>query len=255
MLSGSHYCRRVRKPHFAHELMRLRNSTLRSLSSLSSLRETRFDELDAHTHTACGLRPGAWGMAMKLLDAQEIGAELLAIFDGSGKGEVAGSVRRGKRQPRDIELLLPLPGDGEGDGIFAAIEECCRCVDGLFGNEEERFEERFVCEAVKGLRVRFKYCQLAFAEWLLDDGQVTRNFKVDVFRYVPGPLGNRGWLLLMRTGPAEFSRRCAAKWQREGGTSREAFLIDAHGERIATPTEMDAFRELGIDWLPAWERV
>lgn len=74
-----------------------------------------------------------------------------------------------------------------------------------------------------------------------------------------------GWILLLRTGPAQFSRQLVVGRGRKTKDGRPGlrpahvrcdggWLTWSSGEKIPTPTEQDACRVLGIPFVPPQER-
>jgi len=76
-----------------------------------------------------------------------------------------------------------------------------------------------------------------------------------------------GWILLLRTGPAAFSRQLVVERGRKTKDGRPGLrpehIVSADGwltyrrsgERIPTPTEQDACMVLGIPYADPWERA
>lgn len=88
--------------------------------------------------------------------------------------------------------------------------------------------------------------------------------RIDLF----SPSAERlGWILLLRTGPAAFSRQLVVPRGRRTKDGRPG-LLPPHilprdgwltertsGYRILTPTEHAAFEVLGLPWSSPWERT
>jgi len=184
---------------------------------------------------------------MQLEEARRIGMEVIEMLaPRCERVMVAGSVRRGKAQPKDIELVL----------IPAMVE---RRVD-LFTTEQVySLDEVVLPELVEG--------RLVLDTEVRRDGprykrliHVRTGAVVEVFAARPETWG---YILALRTGPAEFMHkvvtaraydgamppgRCAKSgwmWQYSGGRMRE----------LPTPTEEDFFREVGLPCWPASERT
>lgn len=190
---------------------------------------------------------------MKLHVAQAIAEKLVKRIIPQGGGYVGGSVRRGKPEPRDIELILPW-GDGRCDPIYQAVIQLAGDPDAeLFGDHVDR-----VFRAVSGLKPGFRYCQIegipSDAWDAVEPGLAA--FKVDLFRYDAGPTGNLGWIQLMRTGPGDFGRDCLAHFKKHGGGgSQDGYLVSGGGRVIATPIEITAFKAMHIAWLEPHQRT
>lgn len=74
-----------------------------------------------------------------------------------------------------------------------------------------------------------------------------------------------GWILLLRTGPAAFSRQLVVERGKKTKDGRpglrpahvrcaDGWLTWSSGERISTPTEAEACRVLGIPYAEPWNR-
>lgn len=216
---------------------------------------------------------------MKLRLAENFANRLLERFAPDGGwpetstwvGYVAGSVRRQKPEPRDIELLLPCPPAGERDEIFEKIREHCIMP------REAAAGTALPCGAsdcrwftvVKGLKAGFKLATLAcdptaaWPQWAAEHPNSAAPFKIDVFRYDPGPQGNFGLQMLIRTGPGGedgFGAECLRHWKTMRGGSPDlkgsdgGYLLDRDGNRLPTPTEESAFELLGLQWIEPWDR-
>ena len=194
---------------------------------------------------------------------------------------IAGSLRRRVPMVGDIELVVPLPGSffqgiempmqpPDGDPLLDRLNErftaavvsaepsARKCAPpGLFVAAAETGKvavlERCLGRAIKGVKPGFRYCQLEMPLRFEPRALV----KVDIFRFVPGPMGNRGWIELIRTGPAELGQKACARWKyiSRGGYSEDGFPHRADGTRLPVPTEMDAFELLGWDYIePEYRR-
>lgn len=93
---------------------------------------------------------------------------------------------------------------------------------------------------------------------------------MNIARYVRGSSGNRGWITIIRTGSEEFSKACAAEWQRvslcptglkgsDGGFLQRWSGPLADGSRacevLPTPREEDVFALLKCVWVPPEKRT
>lgn len=188
---------------------------------------------------------------MKLAFAQPVARKLLGRLDPTGTGAVVGSVRRGKDQPKDIELVLPwfAPDD---DPVYRRVEQLLK-PDGLFTGQPD--PARCFTE-VRGLKPGFRSCSIRCDTSLGKWPRYAEDFQVDLFRFDNHPTGNKGWITLMRTGPAEFGEACLAHFKRMGGGgSRDGYLIDGEGKPIPTPLELDAFMVMSIAFVQPEDRV
>lgn len=81
-----------------------------------------------------------------------------------------------------------------------------------------------------------------------------KQVKIEVYRYeTEGPerLGNKGWQQMIRTGPREMGMHVLACWKRvtDGGKSQDGYPCTANGERVACPTEHQAFKLAGLPYI------
>lgn len=163
---------------------------------------------------------------------------------------VVGSIRRERSTVGDIEFLVPHePKDndtlydwiartlcmpGEGDSIFGAPQD-------HIGRPVEGFKRGFLAADFE-IRMR---------DLLVP---------VQVFRYTPA---NRGWQLLMRTGPSEFGQYFLGKWKDAFGipkgvegakASIDGHLVDRHGIVVPVESEEDCFAKAGMAFVPPLQR-
>ena len=184
---------------------------------------------------------------MKFEEASKVGMEVIEMLaPRCERVMVAGSVRRGKAQPKDIELVL----------IPAMVE---RRVD-LFTTEQVySLDEVVLPELVEGR--------------LVLDTEVKRNgprYKrlihvrtgavVEVFAARPETWG---YILALRTGPAEFMHKLVTAQSQRGAmpfgrcvkSGQMWRFSEGRMQELATPTEADFFREVGLPCWPASERT
>ena len=142
--------------------------------------------------------------------------------------EIAGSIRRQKREVGDIEIVC-IPRTVMG---------------GLFGDSQER-HPGFIAwvnklEAVRG-QATGKYTQ-----------RITPyGIKLDLFM---ATADNWGLILAIRTGSADFSaKRLAARWVQLGYHSVDGMLT-RDGEPIPVREEADLFSLLGMAWVDPIDR-
>lgn len=189
---------------------------------------------------------------------------------------IVGSLRRGKQQVGDIELLAAMPAPDQADPLFEILAD--RFYDpnptleapaklaqpALFAPAtpaagiaqrpvEARRGER-IGLPVKGLRSHFRYCQLA-----LELKRPERIVHLDIWRYDPGEQGNRGWIEMIRTGPSDFGQVMLARWKEVRGpsefpASEDGYPLSAMGMRLPVPTEPDVFKLLVLPHVPLHAR-
>lgn len=115
-------------------------------------------------------------------------------------------------RPEESETVtLPVPG------FTRAVDSLCR----VKGQPSGRYTQRLV--------------------WSKATGPV----KVDIF--MPRT-ENWGYILAIRTGPAEFSSALGTRWARLGYRSEDGMLIDREGNDVPVYEEQDMFSLLGLQW-------
>lgn len=86
-------------------------------------------------------------------------------------------------------------------------------------------------------------------------------FPIQVFRFDPGPDGNRGWIEVMRTGCSDFSTAMLTRWKVRNGIgpddpgSSDGYLVDPFGKRIPQATEAEVFEACGVVMLSPSRRT
>lgn len=174
--------------------------------------------------------------------------ERLAI-DQAG---VMGSIRRGCGSVGDIDLVAPMPVSCPSDALYSKILRNFQEED-----KPEMLPRPVVAGAlgkvVQGVKPGFKACALMARFGDLD-------IKVEIHRYVDGPRGNRGWIEILRTGPAEYGQGFLSRWksvqriQMVNRGSIDGFLVDCRGVAVPTPTEEVAFEMAGLKFVPPEKR-
>lgn len=166
---------------------------------------------------------------------------------------VAGSLRRRLAFVHDIEIVCVPKIERLTGGLFG---EDIGPVDRLDGHlmallENDEVQRRHKADGSLmgwGPTARFLTYQGA---------------RVDLF----SPCAERfGWILLLRTGPAAFSRQLVVQKGKRTKDGRPG-LLPAHikpsegwltyrtsGERISTPSERDVFELFGLAYQEPWER-
>lgn len=181
---------------------------------------------------------------MDLEHARQIASEMVShLSPACTRIEVAGSVRRGKAEVHDIDLVLvPRPGlDLWKQPTYEWTE-----VDSVLGLLE-----------VKGRMFQVKggdrYRQLH----VLPEG-------LHLELWLVLPPAQWGVIFTLRTGPAEFGHWLVTK--RSQGGALPSYLAVREGavyngdKLIPTPEEADFFRELNLKWTepaqrcPGWKR-
>lgn len=159
---------------------------------------------------------------------------------------VVGSVRRQCEDIGDLEFTARMPVDKSRDELHRSIAATIR-QEGLF----EATKPKTFGVAVEGFKPGFKYCSLLMT--LERDGQ-QYELPVQIHRYAHGD-SNRGWIEIMRTGPADFGEIFLSRWKKQHGIPREkpasveGFLVDATGARVSVPSERVAFELCGLKYI------
>jgi DNA polymerase/3'-5' exonuclease PolX len=149
-----------------------------------------------------------------ILIAERVKAQLAPYCD---RIEIAGSIRRGKADVGDIEIVaIPKPYDV---GLFAS-------GIALIVNQWPKVRGELPC----------KYTQRTLPDGIaLDLFFATRE--------------NWGLIFAIRTGSADYSHRVlACGWVRAGYKSADGMLT-RDGVTVAAPEERDLFRLAGVPWV------
>lgn len=208
------------------------------------------------------------GPRITLENAKRVGRVLVerwGIGERTPAGDYAslfvGSVRRRCPTVGDIEIVAPAPlharpsvGD---DPLFARINATIDnpwSEPGLFGTPAPPPCANPVGSATRGFKPGFLEARFSLRPW--------PGFMIacQVFRYTPR---NRGWVILMRTGPGEFGKWFLGQWKKrysipmgtdEDRGSRDGHLVDAAGNIVDVPAEAAAFDLAGVPWVPPERR-
>jgi DNA polymerase/3'-5' exonuclease PolX len=195
------------------------------------------------------------GPRIKLGDARRLCQDLWNIWGLDDKAVVVGSVRRGLPEVGDIEIIVPAlkvtqAGNEHIDFLFIRI-------NGSMSNpwthpkakERSMFDppepDQIIGEAVRGLKPGFLSASLLLRPLGLE-------VPCQLYRYTPQ---NRGWIELMRTGPADFGRLFLIAWKRrwniphEQQASIEGHLVNRDGEIVHVPDEHAAFSLCGMEFI------
>jgi len=138
--------------------------------------------------------------------------------------EIAGSIRRKKEYPNDIEIVaIPKPYDVDlfESGIATVV------------NKWERVKGTLPCR---------------YTQRILPEG-----IKLDLFF---ATYDNWGLIFAIRTGSAEFShQKLATVWVKQGYHSKDGMLHNQFGKQLPIREEIDLFNLLGIDWVEPIDRI
>lgn len=181
---------------------------------------------------------------LPLAEAQGLAEEFVRLVHGACERiEIGGSIRRGKADVGDIEIIAIPKTRTEQVGLF---EDQTVVVDELDEFLSMLHEGGVVANRLdKNGRAAWgsKYKRLLFNV----DG---RSFPLDLFCVVPAQFGV---IFAIRTGCAEFSHklvtpRLLGGWLPTGLRVKDGALWD--GERmIETPTEQAFFEAVSVQWL------
>ena len=176
------------------------------------------------------------GLALELLEALRPGCERI---------EVAGSIRRGKKEPKDIELVVIAKyRDGYRTTLFADAAPRVSCLDDALDDLFElsgnwQFDITLKRNGPKYKRLRHR-----------DTGVACDMFIVEPLAF--------GAQFVLRTGPAEFSHMLVTRALRLGMQQEGGQLWRVHRDDtktvIPTPEERDYFAALGLPWIEPEQR-
>lgn len=175
------------------------------------------------------------------------------IEDSTDRLVVAGSLRRRLAMIGDVEIVCTPKIERVVGGLFADQE---RDVDRLDARLQDLLEcgdveKRLDKNGVPRWGPTLKYAMFHGARVDL--------FSPDVERF--------GWILVLRTGPAAFSRQLVVPRGNRTRDGRPGLLPQqiaprdgwltrrVSGERIETREERDVFALFGLDYLEPWERT
>jgi len=174
---------------------------------------------------------------------QELGQSLLEMLrPGCDRIEIAGSIRRGKVQPKDIELV--------------AIPKIHHTAD-LFGTE---YHTDMLSERIQD------FCGHVDDEWGFDQALKRNGPKYKRLRHARGvccdlfitDADQWGAQFVIRTGPAEFSHMLVTRALRLGMKQEDGRLWRIHRDDtktvIPTPEEVDYLKALGLPWIEPEQR-
>lgn len=160
---------------------------------------------------------------------------------------VVGSIRRRKADVGDIEFLLPTaPGDSKRDAIFDLIDAQVIKGDCMFSPGTAFLVPQ------KGHKPFFRS-----ASYTVTFENPTTTVAVEFYRHTPA---NRGWMMLMRTGPGHFGEWFLGRWKKAhdiGGdrpASVEGHLVDRWGKVIPVGTEEECFAHIKCNVIPPEKR-
>lgn len=167
---------------------------------------------------------------------------------------MVGSVRRGRLEVHDIEIIAPLAQENTLDRLWLAIRD--NVADEGGGLFAASGPAKPVLRVVKGLAPLFRHVRLQVALRGTDDW-----LPIEIYRYdTTTEKANRGWIELMRTGPTEFGQWFLTQWHKrwelrpDKPASVEGYLRDEHQAIVPVETELQAFEKCGIAYVAPDQR-
>ncbi len=179
---------------------------------------------------------------MRLEHARKIAADVvLKLRPYVEEIEVAGSVRRCKPIVGDIEVVVIPKSTPQHDLLGVEIGAM---RDPGFARVISQWKK------VKGDASTGKYTQRILN---LDYPSIDeKEFKLDIFT---ATRDNWGYILAIRTGSENFSKRFAKQWVDKGFHGDAGMLCDADNNPIKTPTEEEFFKIIGMPFVPPHKRI
>lgn len=175
---------------------------------------------------------------MQLARAEQIARTLAdELSPHCARVEIAGSIRRGRPEVKDIELVAVPRMQSE------------KTTEGLFAEE---VQVNLLYRWAKRSRINWiKPGTSQIVPWQpKPDGKYWRallptGIKLDLFIADPA---NFGLIFAIRTGSAEFTTALVTHANRVGLPSVDGYLT-RDGGRVETPEERDVFELLGLEWI------
>ena len=173
-----------------------------------------------------------------IIIAEQIAEELKTEFEPyCERIEIGGSIRRKKPEPNDIELVCIPKHIKIGSPQLTLTNET------VVVERNHLFDYIAVNYEGYVLKMGEKYTQI---EVHRDHPAGVRQYiKVDIFT---ATFRTWGYIFMLRTGPAEFSKFVVTELKKNGFTM-DAGEVFHHGTPFTVPSEDDLFFLLGIDWI------
>jgi len=179
---------------------------------------------------------------MNLEQARQIGMEVVeALAPACDRIMIAGSVRRGKPQPKDIEIVYISRTVKEQVNLFEWSD-----VPATEAMIQEMVDRRYwlfddVVRRHGPLYKRMMHCAT---------GQIVELFRANA--------DNWGYILALRTGPGDFNKIWVSKPWPGGSLPVDIVLKDGfvwhNGRPVPMPTEEEFFERIGLPCWPPGER-
>lgn len=181
--------------------------------------------------------------------------ELLPLPEGSCP--VVGSVRRCRQVVHDVELIAPMPAEGQVDRLWTAINDQAPDTSDLFAPQGPA---KPVIRIVKGVKPLFAHARIQ-VKLKSDVAGGDAWLPIEIYRYdTDATKTNRGWIELMRTGPADFGKWFLMKWhdkwqlRPDRSASVDGYLRDEYEAIVPVATEKEAFEKCGIAYVAPDQR-
>ena len=188
------------------------------------------------------------GAAMDLETAKLYARQFIGqILDVCEKAEIAGSIRRGKPQVHDIEILAMPRFEVKQEMLLDGVVE--RKVNLL----HQRMQQLLRNGTVTADRQRKDKHKDPFGERYYRVNYSPGLLKIPIDLFVVLPPAQWGTQFLIRTGCAEFSHWIVSQRIGEGIRFRDGHL-ERNGVVIDTPTEESVFKALRIPYIPPERR-
>lgn len=189
---------------------------------------------------------------MELSDARRRAEQLIEQMQPyCHRIEIAGSIRRGKPEVKDIEIVAaPKWEDRKCGGVLFAELEITKPSNLLFAWA--------LAQPAAGSLQWIKPGTNDIQVWTPSpDGKYWRGLiggeiKLDLFL---ASAENFGLIKMIRTGDSSFSREVVTYALKTNRRCQNGFLTGPEGENIPTPEEQDVFDILGIEWVEPCKRV
>jgi len=194
---------------------------------------------------------------MNLEQARRIGMEVVeALTPACDRIIIAGSVRRGKPNPKDIEIVyIPRMTNTRVDLFTVNKRPATEAfIDDLIRRRFWYFDDQLKRNGPRYKRM-VRYTERPITSMRDWPGTDEQRVVIELFR---ADRDNWGYILALRTGPGDFNKMWASKsW--DGGTLpidlalKDGYLW-RHGKPVPTPTEEEFFAQIGIPCWPPAER-
>lgn len=171
---------------------------------------------------------------------------------GCARIEIGGSVRRGKADVHDIEIIA-IPLFNATFDLFGNVVSSESQLDAILREME-------ALAALKRVKGGEKFKQFEIGRWEEFAIQPpSQPFKLDLFLVTPP--ASWGVQYVIRTGPADFSHWMVTKKSLCGALPDYCYVQDGsvwdeeNGKKIETSEEIDFFNLCGLKWIEPSQRM